>query len=102
MKISFSKPGLPAKGALVVGVYEGKKLTASATELDRKTKGAIARAISGTAPESRSISSQSMMIPAARAMAVRWMTWLVDPPVASSATAALTIAFSSTQAPSGR
>ncbi len=48
MKISFSKPGLPAKGTLVVGAYEGKKLTSSATELDRKAKGAITRAVAGT------------------------------------------------------
>ena len=48
MKITFSKPGLPAKGALVVGVYEGKKLTQSAAELDRKTKGALTRAIAGS------------------------------------------------------
>jgi leucyl aminopeptidase len=48
MKVSFAKPGLPAKGALVVGVYDGKKLTGSASELDRKTKGAIGRAIAGS------------------------------------------------------
>ena len=48
MKITFSKPGLPAKGALVVGVYEGKKLTQSAAELDRKTKGALTRAIAAS------------------------------------------------------
>ncbi len=60
------------------------------------------RAISGTADDSRSRSSQSMTMPAARAIAGRWMAWLVDPPVASRPTAALTIAFSSTQCPSGR
>jgi leucyl aminopeptidase len=48
VRITFAKPGLPAKGALVVGVYEGKKLSASASELDRKTKGAVMRAIAGS------------------------------------------------------
>ena len=40
--------------------------------------------------------------PAARAMAGRWMAWLVEPPVAIRPMMALTIAFSSTQWPSGR
>nr|BFE77907.1 hypothetical protein GCM10020093_005080 [Planobispora longispora] len=39
---------------------------------------------------------------AAAAMATRCMVWLVEPPVASSATQALTIAFSSTTRPTGR
>ena len=47
-------------------------------------------------PTSSSRSSQSMMIPAARAIAGMWIAWLVEPPVASRPTAALTIAFSST------
>jgi len=64
MKISFSKPGLPAKGALVVGVYEGKKLTASATELDRKTKGAITRAIAGSRFSGKSRQILSVLAPA--------------------------------------
>ena len=36
------------------------------------------------------------------AMAGKWIAWLVDPPVASSPTAELTIARSSTTSPSGR
>ena len=42
------------------------------------------------------MSVQSMMMPAARAIATRWMAWLVEPPVASRAMIALTIPFSST------
>ena len=38
----------------------------------------------------------------ARAMAGKWMAWLVDPPVASRPIMALTIAFSSTHSPRGR
>ncbi len=63
MKISFAKPGLPAKGALVVGVYEGTKLTASASELDRKTKGAIARAIAGSRFAGKSRQVLSILAP---------------------------------------
>ncbi len=42
------------------------------------------------------MSVQSISTPAARAMATRWMAWLVDPPVASRATIMLTTDFSST------
>ncbi len=41
------------------------------------------------------------MIPAARAIATRCIVWLVEPPVASSATQPLTTAFSSTIFPTG-
>ncbi|MNR02427.1 hypothetical protein D3C85_1182770 [compost metagenome] len=40
------------------------------------------------------MSVQSISTPAARAMATRWMAWLVEPPVASRATIMLTIDFS--------
>ena len=40
-------------------------------------------------------------MPAARAIATRCSVWLVEPPLASSATQALTIAFSSTISPIG-
>ncbi len=40
-------------------------------------------------------------MPAAAAIATRCIVWLVEPPVASSATHALTIAFSSTMCPTG-
>jgi leucyl aminopeptidase len=45
MKISFAEPVLPAKGAVVVLVEEGKKLSQAAKELDKQAKGAIKRAI---------------------------------------------------------
>ena len=54
------------------------------------------RAIKGTTADRSEKSSQSIRMPAALAMATRWMVWLVDPPVASSPTMALTTAFSST------
>src|SRR5262249_14290610 len=41
MKISFSKIELPPSGAIVVGVYDDRKLTPTAAQLDKQTKGAI-------------------------------------------------------------
>ena len=63
---------------------------------DRRARSAARR------PTSSSKSCQSMRIPAARAIAGKWMTWLVEPPVASRPIIALTIAFSSTTSASGR
>ena len=46
MRVSFASPSLPKTGALVVGVMEGKSLTPSATEIDKRTGGAVKRALS--------------------------------------------------------
>ncbi|KAA5607400.1 leucyl aminopeptidase [Roseospira marina] len=45
MKLSFAKPDIPAKGALVVGVFDGKTLGATATTLDDLTGGQLSRAL---------------------------------------------------------
>jgi leucyl aminopeptidase len=45
MKLNFAKPQLPSGGTIVVGVLEENRLTPSAQQLDRQTKGAIARAL---------------------------------------------------------
>ncbi len=45
MKIVFSAPGLATSGALAVGVLEGGLLTPSAKQVDKKTSGAVKRAI---------------------------------------------------------
>ena len=45
MKIAFAKPQLPTEGAVVVGVLEGKALTATAQKLDGVTGGALTRAL---------------------------------------------------------
>ena len=45
MKIAFAKPGLPKEGALAVPVLEGRKLGPTAAALDRRTKGALMRAL---------------------------------------------------------
>jgi hypothetical protein len=57
------------------------------------------RAIDGTAIDRSSKSSQVRSTPAAAAIEMRCIVWLVDPPVARSATTPLTIAFSSTMRP---
>src|SRR5512134_3156546 len=48
MKIAFAKPKLPKSGTLAVAVMEGRKLGPTADALDRKTKGAVARAIAAS------------------------------------------------------
>ena len=45
MKVNFARPSLPATGIAVVCVTSGGKLTASAEKLDKKTGGALKRAI---------------------------------------------------------
>ena len=45
MKVSFSEPGLPTSGVVAVCVEEGGKLSATAKQLDKSTKGALTRAI---------------------------------------------------------
>ena len=60
------------------------------------------RASSGVTREMSAMSSQVMVRPQARAMATRWMTWLVEPPVAIRPTMALTKERSSTTSTNGR
>jgi leucyl aminopeptidase len=45
MKIEFAEYAIPKGGVVVAGVLEDKVLTAGAAELDRRTGGAIARAL---------------------------------------------------------
>src|SRR6266851_1693668 len=45
MKISFAELALPRSGAVVVGVWEERTLTASARRLDEATGGAVSRAV---------------------------------------------------------
>ena len=46
MKITFAKSELPSAGTIVVGVLEEHRLTPTAQQLDKLTKGAIGRALS--------------------------------------------------------
>lgn len=45
MKLSFSEPGLPKTGAVIVCVGDGGNLSATARQLDKATGGALSRAI---------------------------------------------------------
>ena len=45
MKVSFAKAGIAAPGALAVGIDRGLEMTPSAAQIDRKTRGALSRAV---------------------------------------------------------
>src|SRR5579883_1251833 len=45
MEIAFGELKLPKRGAVVVGVLEGGKLTPSAAALDKRVRGALTRAL---------------------------------------------------------
>jgi leucyl aminopeptidase len=64
MKVSFSEAALPKKGAVVVLVAEGKKLSAAAKALDKQTKGAISRAIEASRFEGKSSQFLEVVAPA--------------------------------------
>ena len=48
MKITFGEPALPKTGAVVVGVSEEGKLSPTAAAFDRRTGGALKRAIAAS------------------------------------------------------
>ena len=48
MKIAFAKPGRPKKGAVVVVVAEGTKLSPTAEAIDTETGNLISTAIGGS------------------------------------------------------
>jgi leucyl aminopeptidase len=48
MKISFTRIELPSSGAIAVGVYQDRKLTPTAAQLDKQSKGAIERALAAS------------------------------------------------------
>ena len=64
MKISFAEPALPAKGAVVVLVEEGRKLSPAAKDLDKQTKGAVMRAIKASKFVGKEGQSLEIMAPA--------------------------------------
>ncbi|MGE5514704.1 MAG: leucyl aminopeptidase [Bacteroidota bacterium] len=64
MKIAFAKPQLPTEGAVVVGVLEGKVLTATAAQLDETSGGALSRAIAASRFEGKAGQSLTVLAPA--------------------------------------
>ncbi|HEC91042.1 MAG TPA: hypothetical protein ENI55_05185, partial [Alphaproteobacteria bacterium] len=65
MKISFAERSIPTTGAVVVGVLSGRKLTPGAQALDRKTKGAVMRAVKAGRFKGDRGQSLTLMVPAA-------------------------------------
>src|SRR5262249_11251590 len=63
MKISFADPKLPKSGTLVVGVLEGKKLSASAAALDKESKGVLARAMAAARFTGKKEATRAMPAP---------------------------------------
>lgn len=61
LKIQFAKPELPKAGCYVVSVFEGKTLSGAASEVNKKTKDAITRAIDASRFQGKS--SQTLYIP---------------------------------------
>jgi len=66
MKISFANLAVPKSGAVVVGVLEGRTLTASAAALDAATDGAIGRAIKASTFKGSKNHSLTVLVPGVR------------------------------------
>ena len=64
MKVSFAAVTLPKSGALAVPVQEGRKLLPTAAQLDKKTGGALSRAMSGSRFEGKSGELLEILVPA--------------------------------------
>ncbi|MGH6932167.1 MAG: leucyl aminopeptidase [Dongiaceae bacterium] len=64
MKISFAKPEIPTSGAIVVGVLDERKLTPTAAQLDKQTKGAIGRALAASRFKGKPEDALTIMAPA--------------------------------------
>ena len=64
MKISFSAPGIPKSGALVVGVEAGCTLTPAAQDVDGRTGGAVKRAIASSRFTGAATQSLEIVAPA--------------------------------------
>ncbi len=64
MKISFAKPALPITGVAVVTATAGAKLSASGQKLDKKSGGALTRAIKASRFEGNKAHNLNVMAPA--------------------------------------
>src|SRR4051812_37039002 len=64
MKIGFGELDLDKNGTLVVGVLEGRTLTRSAEELDKRTGGAISRALKSSKFKGKSGDLLEILAPA--------------------------------------
>lgn len=66
MKVSFANIAVPKAGAVVVGVLDGRKLTASAQAMDDATGGALTRAIKASTFKGSKHHSLTVMTPGGR------------------------------------
>ena len=64
VNISFSGPTLPSTGTLVIGVLEGRKLTATGADLDKKTGGMLSRAMEASRFKGKKEELLSILAPA--------------------------------------
>jgi leucyl aminopeptidase len=64
MKIAFAEPSLPKSGAVVVGAFEGRKLSRSAERLDKETGGAISRALKASRFQGKKDELLALLAPA--------------------------------------
>ncbi|MCK4940423.1 MAG: leucyl aminopeptidase, partial [Rhodospirillaceae bacterium] len=64
MKISFANPSKPKSGTVVVGVFDGRKLSSSAMSLDKSASGAITRAMKASSFKGAKNHSLTIMTPA--------------------------------------
>ena len=68
MKIAFAKPGRPKKGALVVSVAEGGKLSPTAVAIDKESGGLIGKAIAGSRFTGKPHQTLTVFTPAGRVL----------------------------------
>jgi leucyl aminopeptidase len=63
VKLNFVKPEMPKTGAVVVGVFDGRRLSPGATMIDRAAGGAITRAIEASRFKGGSEDALSVLAP---------------------------------------
>jgi leucyl aminopeptidase len=63
VKLNFVKPEMPKTGAVVVGVFDGRRLSPGATMIDRAAGGAITRAIESSRFKGGSEDALSVLAP---------------------------------------
>jgi len=64
MRIAFASAELPKRGAVAVGVIEGRKLSPSAAQLDKRTGGAVSRAMAASRFTGKSYQVLTILAPA--------------------------------------
>ncbi|HLF58634.1 MAG TPA: leucyl aminopeptidase [Alphaproteobacteria bacterium] len=79
MKIHFAPLSMPRSGALVVGVFEGNKLTPAAQALDKHTRTAISRAIASSRFRGKVGDALSVLSPAATSLSRIVLVGMGDP-----------------------